>query len=512
MKLSTRDKNLLIFLLVAVILACSYFLGYQKLVEDKEGLEKEIEALDKKIKTKKEQLEKKDFYEIMTNVYAQKFEEELKKFPEDIQEENQIMFFKEIEQFLTSEEDPFMIPTVSFSEGQTIVKFKETEKATGEHYEGKSSTVTFPFTLTYDKFKELLSYLEGYEDRSVVSTISASYNEDLDVVSGTVIFTQYAIAEETRILLKPEIEDILLGTDNIFTSPSDLDIPEGEVVELTVKQIADRVKASFDMFVLLEPINTEFPTTTLGFADSTALLRDNKNEQQLISIIIDEIVVDDLTKPIFNEKGIHVQDDNGKFLYEPLIKPVMDSKTGLQAVNPQTGELIWENAYEYRVTYIIGEGDNAVKVENILIQPADYLDVYVYSSDRVYAEETESKQVDKASVKATIVNNTTKYDKVNIFVVENNFMTEEEKDALAKEEALREEEGKGKREDLTIQRWTIDEEKSTMDKINVITTTDVASFLENPEENSSEASSEESSEEIIEESSEAVSEESSVEV
>jgi hypothetical protein len=258
------------------------------------------------------------------------------------------------------------------------------------------------------------------------------------------------------------------------------------------------------MFVLLEPINTNFPTTTLGFAESTALLRDNKNEQQLISIIIDELVVDDLTKPILDEKGLHTQDDKGKFLYEPLVKPVMDSKTGLQAVNPQTGELVWEKVYEYRVTYIVGEGDNAVKVENVLIQPADYLDIYVYSSDRVYAEETESKQVDKASVKATVINNTTKYDKVNIFVVENNLMTEKEKDALAKEEALREEEGKEKREDLTIQRWSIDEEKSTMDKINVITTTDVASFLENAEEVSGE-STEESSEEIIEESSEEVS-------
>ncbi|MBO7254300.1 MAG: hypothetical protein J6V36_03255, partial [Clostridia bacterium] len=65
-------------------------------------------------------------------------------------------------------------------------------------------------------------------------------------------------------------------------------------------------------------------------------------------------------------------------------------------------------------------------------------------------------------------------------------MTDEEKEALAKEEALREEAGKPKREDLTIPRWTIDEEKSTMDKINVVTTTDVEEYLADPANQSSE--------------------------
>ena len=123
-----------------------------------------------------------------------------------------------------------------------------------------------------------------------------------------------------------------------------------------------------------------------------------------------------------------------------------------------------------------------------MIQPTEYLDLYVYCSDRTYAEENEKGIVDKASVKATVINNTTKYDFINIYVVENNLMTEEEKEALAKEEALRESEGKEKREDLTIPRWTIDTEKSTMDKINVITTTDVANYIANGEEVSEESS------------------------
>ncbi len=500
MKLATRDKNLLVFLLVAVIIVCAYYLGYKKFTAEKVILESDIATLEKKIDTKKEQYKKKDFYLIMTNIYGNKFEEELEKFPADIQEENQIMFFKEIESFLKTDTNGFNIPSVSFTEGRTIIRFKETQKATGELYEGLSSTVSFPFALEYEKFKELLNYLEEYEDRNVVSTVSASYSEDSKLVSGSVVFVQYAISEETRFLLQPEIEDLILGTDNIFTSTEKLNHPD-EDKELTIDLIAKRIESSFDMFVLLEPAVSGFPTTTLGFAKSEALLRENKNAEQLVSIIVNEYPVPDYDKPILDENGLHkIDEETGKLLYEDLVKPVIDKVTGLQATD-EDGELVWENVYEYRVTYTIGEGDKAKKIEDVLIQPTEYLDLYVYCSDRTYAEENEKGIVDNASVKATIINNTTKYDFINVYVVENNLMTEEEKEALAKEEAIRESEGKEKREDLTIPRWTIDTEKSTMDKINVITTTDVANFIENGEEVSEESS------EISEESAE-VSEES----
>ncbi len=487
MKLSTRDKNLLVFILVGLIIACSYYFGHQKYKEEKAELEAEIKTLENKIEIKKENYEKKDFYLIMTEIYNNKFKEELEKFPEDIQEENQIMFFKEIEAFLNTETNQFNIPSVSFSEGKTFVKFQETQKVTGELYEGISSTVSFPFTLEYSKFKELLTYLEEYEDRNVVSTVSASYNEDHNLVTGSVVFTQYAISEDTRILLQPEVEDMLLGTDNIFTSPENLTRPDDEEKVWTVDMEAKRIQASFDMFVLLEPATSQFPTTTMGFSGSDALLRETKNDQTLVSITVDEIKVPDLTKPIFDEKGVHKMDENGKLLYEDLVKPVIDEKTGLQALDDKTGDLLWENVYEYRVTYVIGEGDSAKKIENVLIQPTEYLDLYVYCSDRTYAEQNESGTVDKAQVKATIINNTTKYEFINIYVVENNYMTEEEKEALKKEEELRKQEGKPAREDLTIPRWTIDEEKSTMDKVKVITTTMVEAYLADPENQSSEA-------------------------
>lgn len=505
MKLATRDKNLLVFLLVCAIVVSAYYLGYKRFTSETETLEKDIKTLEEKIEVKKEQYAKKDFYLIMTKLYGDKFNEELEKFPEDIQEENQIMFFKEIESILTSEDNSFNIPTVSFTEGKTLIKFQETQKVTGQLYEGISSTVSFPFTLKYDKFKTLLDYLENFEDRSVVSTVSATYSEELDIVTGSVVFTQYAITEDTRILLQPEVEDMLLGTDNIFISNENLSIPEEEN-QWTVDLLAKRIQASFDMFVLLEPAGGEFPTTTMGFSNSTAILREDKNDQQVITIIVDELPVPDYSKPIYDENGIHKKDDNGNFLYEDSVKPVIDEETGLQALDKATGELIWEKVYEYRVTYVIGDGDGAKKVEKVLIQPNEYLDLYVYCSDRSYAEQNEKGTLDKAAVKATVINNTTKYDTLNIYVVENNYMTEEEKEALKKEEELRKQEGKAEREDLTVQRWTIDEEKSTMDKINVVTTTMVEEYLANPENFSSEAVEESSVVEEVVVSSETVTE------
>ncbi len=510
MKLATRDKNLLIFLLVCIIIVCAYLFGYKRFTEQKDQLIKETEVLEKQIATKREQEKKKAFYVLMTEVYEEKFEEELAKFPAGIEEENQLMFFKSLEERLSTEEYPFTLSTVNFSQPKSSSKFAETAALTGKEYMGESSTVSFPYTLTYEKFKELLDILEQLKERSVISTISASYSEELGFVSGSVTFTQYAISEETRILLKPDVKDMELGTDNIFTTDAELDVPETEKAELTIDVIAKRIESSYDMFVVLDAAASK-SSTTMGFAENGSVLKDSKNDVQLITIIIDEIPVDDLTKPIYDENGVHKMDENGNLLYEAKKVAVIDPVTGLQAMDPATGEAVWKNVYEYRATYIIGEGDNAEKIENVLIQPSEYLDLYVYCEDRIYAEETENGFVDKASVKATVINNTTKYEFINIYIVENNLMTEEEKAALAKEEALREENKLAKREDLTLPRWTIDEEKSTMDKIKVITTSDVANYLATVSEESEEVT-EEPSEEITEEPSEEVTEEPSDEI
>jgi hypothetical protein len=96
----------------------------------------EYKKLSDAVTIKKEKYEKKDFYLLMKDIYNDKFQEELEKFPEDIQEENQIMFFKEIEQYLKSPDNDYKIPTVSFTEGKTVIKFSETQKVSGQLYEG----------------------------------------------------------------------------------------------------------------------------------------------------------------------------------------------------------------------------------------------------------------------------------------------------------------------------------------------------------------------------------------
>ena len=140
MKLATRDKTLLVLLLAAAIILCAYYLGYQRFDAERATLTSDIESLDRQIEIKKEQYAKTDFYKIMIEIYGQKFEEELAKFPEGIEEENQIMFFKEIEQYLKSPDNDYKIPTVSFTQGKTLIKFNETQKVSGELYEGLSSS------------------------------------------------------------------------------------------------------------------------------------------------------------------------------------------------------------------------------------------------------------------------------------------------------------------------------------------------------------------------------------
>ena len=85
---------------------------------------------------------------------------------------------------------------------------------------GISTSTDFSYTAGYEEFKEFLDYIENYNDRMVITSLTASYAMDMNQVNGNFTLIQYALKGEDRnpvSFLEPEM---IQGTNNIFTQAS----------------------------------------------------------------------------------------------------------------------------------------------------------------------------------------------------------------------------------------------------------------------------------------------------
>ena len=95
---------------------------------------------------------------------------------------------------------------------------EEGSKVYHSDYVGNKTTLTLTYQATYDQFKDMINYINGYKYKFTIDSISMSYTAETDSVSGSLVLTQYAITGGDRKFNNVNITNVLNGTDNIFHS------------------------------------------------------------------------------------------------------------------------------------------------------------------------------------------------------------------------------------------------------------------------------------------------------
>ena len=295
MKLSERDKKLLLILVIVIIVCVPYFFIIQPLMDKVDSLGKEISDLNAQVKYREELALMEEEYGKAAEQMAAMETELLSKFPSDLPQEASILFIHNTEQVIpislyqVAFGDDVAAQVTSTAEEQAI---EDVEAETGdttqtEGIEDNTQTTSLGLGLTgiqtqtrfaydagYEEFKDFLKYIADYHDRMVITELEASYSGEMNLVSGNLTLSQYALKGEGRNTVQFLEPNMIQGTTNVFKQASgNFDTTE--------------VAASPDFFILLNQPGADVDAIIVGQSNDvteSTYLSSTKNAKQEVNI------------------------------------------------------------------------------------------------------------------------------------------------------------------------------------------------------------------------------------
>lgn len=250
LKLSDSDKRLLVIFLAIIIVVCSYFFVFTKNM-DKAS---EIEEQNDKDRATVQQMEamEANLPQVRENIKELKQKEAniIARYPADLKTEKVIEILQSIEDNNNSD---FHIKSISFLMGSPMIaptadgtaegstdtaaadtsstEAASTETAASDGTEaaaapsnpvsGYYATIGINYEASYTGLKDMIEYVNTYEDRMTISDTSASFDSETGGLSGTMTLNMYYLMNTGKEYIPPEFEGISKGVTNIFGGSAD---------------------------------------------------------------------------------------------------------------------------------------------------------------------------------------------------------------------------------------------------------------------------------------------------
>lgn len=297
MKLSDRDKKLLLVLVIVIIICIPYFFVIQPLIEKSEKLDKEIADLESKLSYQEELALREEEYGAASEQLAMLEEDLLAKFPSDLPQEASLLFIHNTEQLIpislyqVSFGDDVAAQITSASEAQAIADVEEatgdttnneviedntTAQSIGGGLTGLEAQTRFAYDASYDQFKDFLKYIADYHHRMVITELEASYSGEVEMVSGNLTLKQYALIGDERDGVQIQEPDMVQGSTNVFKQASG-NYGTGETSSTP----------KYDFFILLNHPDADVDPVIVGQSDDVTeatYLSSDKNDTQEVNI------------------------------------------------------------------------------------------------------------------------------------------------------------------------------------------------------------------------------------
>lgn len=229
-KISERDKKLLYILVAVGVFALAYFLGFNKFNEKTDAVEQEMVSLNARLNELRDKQANKQKYIDETEDMKSKMQVFIDEFPALVTTEKSIIFGTELE-----EDGPIFISDMQFFEmtnfytPMTDVEtpvLDENGNPTGEKsvtqgidengVSGYVKKVGIDLRTDYESLKRVVNYVNNSKDRITIDSIELEYNSEDANLRGRVTLNMYAADNTGKEYEPPIVEDVPLGTENIF--------------------------------------------------------------------------------------------------------------------------------------------------------------------------------------------------------------------------------------------------------------------------------------------------------
>lgn len=262
MKLSKRDRNLILMICGLLFAFAVYFLVFMKLQEKTAAIETQNVTLESVITQLKELDKNREQYLADTEVFKEENEEIIAMFPAGMEEENDILFVDGLEGSLseyyvssigmptaTAYELPYPSPeqisvdemiNASATEAVSTDASAEaagtadatTEEVAADSVDAATLSTSgaeascqlwyVPVTITYEanyiSLKQLVKAVTSDEDKKSIEDVSITYNEENGILSGSMLTNYYYLTGTDEIYEYPEVNGVAVGTSNPFRS------------------------------------------------------------------------------------------------------------------------------------------------------------------------------------------------------------------------------------------------------------------------------------------------------
>lgn len=260
MKVSMRDKKILLMFIGILVFFVGWYFGYRPQMEKADQIEDLNGALEEQLQDLLELAENKDFYVSETASIKDKISEYISEFPADVRPEDGIVLANKMENELgfqitnvgvgekefvasldgSSEEDFAQSQDQTMSEqanAQTqdqIDNIEGTDSQAEEALQNASDAavadqssdsqvpvlyrtqVTLQFNGTYAGLKKAVLYVADQSGRMTLDNVNASYDTSTGNLTGTIIVNIFSMSGTERTYTEPDAGSVAYGTDNIF--------------------------------------------------------------------------------------------------------------------------------------------------------------------------------------------------------------------------------------------------------------------------------------------------------
>lgn len=210
-KISDSEIRLIILLVSILMLAGSYFLGFRRFTAAAQELEAQNDVDQATVSSLESMVGRQAQVERETEELREEIANIVAKYPSDLTTEKAITIVQGLVDYSEAE-----IPNISFRMGTLLMQFKESIDTGSAAPAGYYSSLSMSYAATYDGMKRMIEYVNSMTDRSTVPSITATYNESTDMISGTFTMSMYYLQNTDREYEAPSGSGSGKGVDTIF--------------------------------------------------------------------------------------------------------------------------------------------------------------------------------------------------------------------------------------------------------------------------------------------------------
>ena len=186
--ITDAEKKLLFIVLGVVLLVCAYFFGFTKLNQQAQAIETSNKQDEAEVTRLEGMVSKQAETQTETEQYKQNIEKIVAKYPVAVPQEKAIYLVQQFEDITLMDVD-----SIAFSMDNTVQNFSGDNAPVGKY-----ANLGISYSASYNSFKDFLKYVTEQEDRTIVPTITASFDETTGLLKGNLNYKMYYLTNTEK--------------------------------------------------------------------------------------------------------------------------------------------------------------------------------------------------------------------------------------------------------------------------------------------------------------------------